>query len=77
MTRLIKVDLIVWIKLHAFGGSCVTSKIQVYLVIVTRARPRGSTKYPNFKHHRVLVSLMPHELRMVNVSSIHNSGART
>eukprot|EP01047_Picozoa_sp_COSAG01_P142410 COSAG01_NODE_73681_length_239_cov_3.800000_1_plen_58_part_01 len=32
MTRLIKVDLIVWIIIHAFGGSSVTSKIQVYLV---------------------------------------------
>ena len=45
MTRLIKVDLIVWIKIHAFGGSCVTSKIQVYLVIVTHARQRESTLF--------------------------------
>ena len=44
MTSLIKVDLIVWIIIHAFGGSSVTSKIQVYLVIVTHARPRESTQ---------------------------------
>ena len=50
MTRLIKVDLIVWIKFHAFGGSCVTSKIQVYLVIVTHARPRGSTLLVKYLH---------------------------
>eukprot|EP01047_Picozoa_sp_COSAG01_P113975 COSAG01_NODE_42664_length_437_cov_11.405325_1_plen_31_part_01 len=30
-------NLIVWIIIHAFGGSSVTSKIQVYLVIVTHA----------------------------------------
>ena len=45
MTRLIKVDLIVWIIIHAFGGSSVTSKIQVYLVIVTHARQRESTLF--------------------------------
>ena len=45
MTRLIKVDLIVWIIIHAFGGSSVTSKILVYLVIVTHARPRESTLF--------------------------------
>ena len=58
MTRLIKVDLIVlhvvWIKIHAFGGSCVTSKIQAYLVIVTHARPRGSTLLNIYTHFLVM-----------------------
>jgi hypothetical protein len=50
MTRLIKVDLIVWIIIHAFGGSSVTSKIQVYLVIVTHACPRESTLLNKYLH---------------------------
>jgi hypothetical protein len=50
MTKLIKVDLIVWIKIHAFGRSGVTSKIQVYLVIVTHARPRESTLLNIYTH---------------------------
>ena len=46
MTRLIKVDLIVWIINNPrVVRSSVTSKIQVYLVIVTHARPRESTLF--------------------------------